>query len=316
MPIIYPPSDSDFGDRVRRLSLFEGDFFVYRPRPASHGLCELARSSLEQMLGSEPPFAQQRMSEPEFAVLFRGAARNFHLRGAATRLASALAVDLGCDSHSTFLSEPSLTAITGSGFLAHGTGSPQHPHRDTWYAASVSQVTWWLPLYDLGTSSIAFHPQYWDIPVVNSSRDFDYDEWSRQCKDLEASLAGPPFFHLLKEPRPLDTLVLTPDIRIASPTDGIALSSCAHLYSVVPNDSAETYFGTVFHTVNENDLLLGAGAMNLDAEPRGTMLATFVRCDDFSPIPQELVDRELQRRSEAVIPPPRDRPSSTSLITS
>ncbi len=294
MPTVYTSMGSELADGDRRESLFDGNLVVYAPRPSTLALIDLAHSTIEQMLGANPQWAQQRMSETEFAILFSGAERNFSHRHIAMELVSRVVIDFGCDAETTFINPPSLTAITGHGFLPHGLGGPQHPHRDTWFAAPSCQVNWWIPLYNLDTSSsIAFHPRYWDWPVPNSSGEFDYAVWreatsQRRSPGEEAN----PF----AEPRPLDAIVLTPDIRIACPAGGVILSSVAQFRSTVPNDSLITYFGAHFQTVNRADLITGSGPPNVDAEPRGTSLSTSVRCVDFTPMPPDLIQRELELR--------------------
>ena len=291
MPIVHALTDEEVSDRDRRLFLFAGDVFVYSPRPTTLSFCGAARDVIEQMLGPDPIWAQQRMSETEFAVLFKAAARGF--RHIVTDLAGSIVTDFGCDPATTFFGSPSIAATTGRGFIAHGLGIPQHPHRDTWYAASPCQLNWWIPLYDLDASaSFAFHPQYWDLPILNSSSDFDYEEWY----DANRSGQGLVMTEPLAQPRPLDPIDLTPEIRISCPAGGVILSSVAQLYSTVPNETQKTHFSVHFQTVSQADLETGAGPSNLDAEPQGTALGNFVRCSDLSPIPEELVQLELERR--------------------
>lgn len=298
MPIVYASTQSEITDGERRSSVFAGDFFVYGPRPTTMALCDYARDAIEQMLGVEPSWAQQRMTETEFSILFKVALRNFSRRQAVMNLVTSIVSDLGCDPSETYMSYPELTAMTGQGFLAQGIGGPRHPHRDTWYAASPSQLHWWISLYDPdATSSVAFHPHYWDWPVINSSVDFDYQQW----QDAELTHAGPETG--FGQPRPLETVVLSPDIRIASPAGGLIMFSSAQLHSVVPNDSLRTYFATHFQTVNEADLLRGAGALNLDAEPRGSSLSSLVRCDDLSPISPDIIERAGRRSARPTSPP-------------
>ena len=95
MTIVYAPADMEVSDRDRRLSLFAGNLFVYSPRPSSLAFCEASRRVVEEMLGEEPGWAQQRMSETEFAALFETAAQTF--RRIVPKLASAMVADLGCD---------------------------------------------------------------------------------------------------------------------------------------------------------------------------------------------------------------------------
>ena len=79
--IVYNPSDEDVHDLDRRRSLFEGNLFVYGPRPSTTAVCDASRW-IEQMLGDEPVWAQQRMTEIEFATLFQKGGRALPLHRA------------------------------------------------------------------------------------------------------------------------------------------------------------------------------------------------------------------------------------------
>lgn len=293
MPIINIPMDSEVSDAHRRQRLFSGDLFVYNPRPTSLAVRDGARRILEHSLGEQPHLAQQYASEPEFASSFRAATAGFSERSEVLEQICELIADLGCDSGSTYVGACSLIALTGDGFLPYGVGAHLHPHRDTWVGAAPSQVNWWIPVYDLATSaSVAFHPRYWNTPVTNSSAGFDSETLPRSADgDLGSSLD-----EVLVQPRALEEIVLTPDVRIACPAGGVILSSVAQLHSMVPNPSTGTRFIAHFQTVHQDDLVSCAGAHNSDAEPLGSVLRGFRRCSDWTVLPDELVDRNLARR--------------------
>ena len=66
---------------------------------------------------------------------------------------------------------PRLRMVTSDGYLTSGVGYAHHPHRDTWYSAPMTQINWWLPIYEIETEqSMAFHPHYWDKPIKNGSK--------------------------------------------------------------------------------------------------------------------------------------------------
>lgn len=291
MTTVHALVDEEVPDPDRRRSVFAGDLFVYGPRQSSLALCRAASGVVEQMLGPDPSRAQRRLTEAEFTVLYRAVVRG--VRHVLPSYVEAVVADLGCDPGTTYVGPPTMAVTTGSGFLPHGLGTPQHPHRDTWYAASPAQVNWRVPLYDLDAgSSVALHPRYFELPVDNSSAAFDYDEW------CEARRAGRTYgaAHPLTQPRAVEPVELEPDIRISCPAGGVIVSSAAHLRSTVPNESLNSYFNVHFQTVAEADLVQGVGAANLDAAPHGTSLARFVRASDGSPIPEQLVRRDLARR--------------------
>jgi hypothetical protein len=286
--------DDEVPDLDRRLSVYSGDLFVYGPRSRSLAVCATVQGIVEQALGAEPARAQGYLSETEFMVLCRAAVRG--VRHAVPELAASMVAELGCDPATTYIAPPSLSVVTGGGFLASGMGAPLHPHRDTWFAASPSQLNWWVPLYDLDDGAcVAFHPRYFDVPLTNSSDGFDYEQWRHARRAGRAHTLA----YSLAQPRVLEPIDLEPEIRIRCPAGGVILSSAAQLCSTVPNETLRTRFCATFQTVSEADLESGAGAVNHDAEPQGTALARFVRCSDAAPIPSELVRRDLvlRRRS-------------------
>ena len=294
MTIIQALNDAEVSDWERRRLLFAGNLFVYGPQAGAGLIAVAAQDVLEEVLGPNAIWAQQRIGEVEFAGKFAAAARR--LSHILPEVARALVTDFRCDPDTTYVGAPSVVATTGVGFIAHGLGVRQHPHRDTWYAAPTCQLNWWMPLYDLDASaSFAFHPLYWDVPVHNSSSDFDYDTWLAESRvgHGDPSLADP-----LAQPRPLDPIELTPEIRVSCPAGGVVISSAAQLYSSVPNEASKTNFSLHFCSVNESDLITGRGAANLDAEASGSSLSSFVRCSNLAPLPHELVEHELRRRSD------------------
>jgi hypothetical protein len=295
MTIVYALTNAEFSDRDRRDSIFAGNLFVYGPRPSTLALSSVSRRILEQRFGPDPAWAQQRMSESTFSENFTAAARSLSL--VVLELASAIVADFGCDRATTFVGSPTLVATTGHGFLAHGLGIAQHPHRDTWYAASPSQLNWWIPQYDVDAgASFAFHTQYWDSPIRNTSSEFQYDQW------YEVNQIGQSGFRrdTLLDPRPVDPIDLFPELRITCPAGGAILSSVSQLYSAVPNETLKTHFGVHFQTVSESDLEAGYGASDPDAATLGSSLSSFVRCSDLSPIPDSLVEREVTRRRSLI----------------
>lgn len=291
MTTVHSLVDDEVPDLDRRLSVFSGDLFVYGPRPGSLAFRAAVDRVVEQMLGTEPARAQGRLSEAEFTVLYRAAVRG--IRHVVPELAAAMLIELGCDPATTYMAPPSLTVVTGGGFLAHGLGDPLHPHRDTWYGASPSQLNWCVPLYDLDDGACtAFHPRYFDVALTNSSEAFDYEDWSQARRAGRAH--GVAFY--LAQPRVLEPIDLVPEIRVRCPAGAVILSSAAHLCSAVPNETLKTWFCAMFQTVSESDLMSGTGAANLDAEPQGTALHRFVRCSDAAPIRSELVQRDMALR--------------------
>lgn len=59
--------DSSASDQVRRQRLYEGQLFLFSPRPSSVTLCEFARQMIEEAFGSlDPGEAQYSMPVEKF----------------------------------------------------------------------------------------------------------------------------------------------------------------------------------------------------------------------------------------------------------
>ena len=162
-----------------------------------------------------------------------------------------------------------------------------HPHRDTWFSAPHQQLNWWLPVYEIESeNSMAFHPQYFDHPVRNSSSGYDYEEWNRTGRQQAAKQVKK---ETRKQPRPEEPLELEPDVRVVTPPGGTLVFSAAQLHSTVPNTTSRTRFSIDFRTVNLDDLVEGIGAPNIDSECTGTTLGDYLRASDLEPLPEDVI---------------------------
>jgi hypothetical protein len=72
---------------------------------------------------------------------------------------------------------------------------------------------------------------------------------------------------------------------------GIILFSAAQLHSTVPNTSGEARYSIDFRTVNRGDAAAGRGAPNQDSACTGTTMRDYLRADDLSHLPDEIVAR-------------------------
>ena len=181
-----------------------------------------------------------------------------------------------------------MRSSTSDNYLTTGIAYAWHPHRDTWYSAPSCQVNWWIPIYDIQSdNAMAFHPQYWNRPVKNSSKGYNYYLWNQQNR-------GEHVAKFLKEdprplPKPTEPLELDPQIRLIVPAGGIVFFSGAQMHSSVPNTSGKTRFSIDFRVVHLDDVAAKRGAPRVDEECTGTTMRDYLRGTDFSHIPDNLV---------------------------
>jgi len=111
-------------------------------------------------------------------------------------------------------------ASTSDNDLTTGIAYAWHPHRDTWYSAPLSQINWWISIYDVRSDNAMafFHLQYWNRKVQNDSRGYNYYEANKFYR-------GAVLTQYLKSdsrplPRPTQSRELDPQIRLICPAGG------------------------------------------------------------------------------------------------
>jgi hypothetical protein len=282
--------DSTMDEDVRRERLYAGELFVFSPGASSTGLSGLARDLSEDAFAPhDPPVAQDTMPAEDYANILGDLKPRFIHHPRCKELIPGLLAELGCDVDRTYFDVPRLRTMAHGDYMKAGLALQFHPHRDTWFSAPFAQLNWWLPVYEIESeNSMAFHPQYFDTPVKNSSSIYDYDEWTRTGRQQAAQQVK---VETRKQPEAEEALELEPQIRVVTPVGGVLVFSAAHMHSTVPNTTSRTRFSIDFRTVNLDDLIDGRGASNIDAACSGTTLRDFVRASDLEPLPEEVVER-------------------------
>jgi len=280
--------DPTLNDDERRKALYSGQLFVYSPTQSSLGLCELAHSlSIEAFAPIDPKTAQHEMPVEKYAAVLERLKPTFIHHPRAKQLIPSLLKELGCDIKKTYFDVPRLRTSTSDNYLTTGIAYAFHPHRDTWYSAPQCQLNWWIPVYEITPDNgLAFHPRYWDKPLKNGSRGYNYYRWNAEGRKSAAQQIGKD---TRQQPKPEEPVELDPQIRLVVPPGGIIVFSGAHLHSSVPNTSGYTRFSIDFRTVNLDDVRERIGAPNLDSECTGTTMRDYLSCDDFTRVPDEVV---------------------------
>jgi hypothetical protein len=297
VPTIY--LDPAVTDEQRRLRLYAGDLYAHSPGESSAALCALAQELSEAAFAPlDPQVAQETLSPERYVEILAELKPAFIHHPRAKELIAGLLSELGCDIERTYFDVPRLRTMAHGDYLNAGLAYQFHAHRDTWFSAPHQQLNWWLPVYGVESENcMAFHPQYFDRPVRNSSAGYDYDEWSRTGRKQAAKQVTK---ETRVQPRPEEPLALEPDVRVVTPPGGTLVFSAAQLHSTVPNTTSRTRFSIDFRTVNLDDLAEGVGAPNIDSECTGTTLRDFLRASDLEPLPEDVMAAYDGRPSEAV----------------
>jgi hypothetical protein len=286
MHAIYVDSPPD--DDARRERLYDGDLFIYSPRPATGALCEFGRQMAEEAFAPlHPETAQDEMDVEEYAALLAELKPRFIHDPKSKRLIQEMLTDLGCDAEKVHFDVPRMRSSTSHGYLTSGIAYAFHPHRDTWYSAPQCQLNWWLPIYPISAENgLAFHPRYWYTPIKNSSRVYNYAVWNATSRK-EAPKHVQTDTRV--QPKPEEEIELDPQVRPICEPAGLIIFSAAQMHSSVPNNSGKTRFSIDFRTVHVGDLGERKGAPNIDSECTGTTLGDYLRISDLAHVPDELI---------------------------
>ena len=300
--------DSNMTDDERRPALYEGQLFVYSSLPSIRRFAEFARQMVEDAFAPlDPETAQHELSVERFAEILGELKPRFIHHEESKQHVRRILGELGCDLELTYFDVPRLRSSTSDNYLTAGIAYAWHPHRDTWYSAPQCQQNFWLPVYEIESSNaMAFHPEYWNRAVQNSSHEYNYYVWNSLHR-------GPAVAKLIKEdPRPLPRAVvpvkLDPQIRLLCPVGGTLVFSGAHMHSSVPNTSGRTRYSIDFRTIHLGDARSRVGARKCDEASTGTTMRDYLRGTDFSRVPDDVValhDDHTAASGQAIYQPGR-----------
>jgi hypothetical protein len=280
--------DSLLSDAKRRERLYAGQLFVYSPTASSLALSEFAKKlSEEAFTPHDPKTAQYQMPPEQYSSILEGLKPKFIHHPTCKQLIQGIFKEMGCDLDETYFDVPRLRTATSDSYLTSGLAYAFHPHRDTWYSAPPCQINWWIPVYDIVPENcLALHPRYWDHPVKNSSREYNYYRWNKESR---AGAAKQIKSDTRKQPRAEEVMEEDPQLRLICKAGGIILFSAACMHSTVPNTSGYTRFSIDFRTVNLDDAIQRKGAPNIDSECTGTTLRDYLRATDLTRLPDDIV---------------------------
>ena len=295
MSTIY--TEASLSDEQRRHKLYGGDLLVFSAGDSAARLSDLARElSNAAFAPHDPQLAHERMPPERYVEILAELKPTFIHHPQAKKLIAGVLSESGCDIERTYFDVPRLRTMAPVDYLNAGLAYQFHAHRDTWFSAPHQQLNWWLPVYEIESeNSMAFHPQYFDTPIRNSSADYDYEAWNKTGRQQAAKQVKK---ETRKQPQAEEPLELTPDVRVVTPPGGTLVFSAAQLHSTVPNTTSRTRFSIDFRTVNLDDLTDGVSAPNIDSKSTGTTLRDFLRASDLEPLPEHIIARYDNKRHE------------------
>src|SRR5688572_3870826 len=105
----------------RRRRIYEGDVFVFSPRPSMVALCEFARSlAVEAFAPLDPREAQRTLPVEQFVDIVAPLKPRFIHHPETKGLIRAVIEELGCDLTSTYMDVPRMRVVSSDGYLTAG----------------------------------------------------------------------------------------------------------------------------------------------------------------------------------------------------
>src|SRR5258708_21462144 len=280
--------DSKMNEDARRREIYRGSVFVDSPSPSALELCRLAQSMIEEAFRPFDPLTiHEHLPAEKCAEILAALKPQFIHRPRSKECIRGMLAGVGCDLSQTFFDVPRLRTAFPGDYLKSGIAYAFHPHRDTWYSAPYCQINWWMPVYDLDSENcMAIHPHYFDRPIKNGSREYNYHKWNMESRQNAAK-------HIKADtrvqPRPEEPIELDPQLRSICKIGGAYQFSAANLHSTVPNTTEVVRYSIDFRTVHLADVFVRIGAPNVDSECTGTTMDDYLLGTDLSPLPDKAI---------------------------
>ncbi len=280
--------DSNLSDDARRMELYRGSIFAHLPSPNALKLCGLAQEMIEEAFQPLDPLkVHEHISPEKCAEILAVLKPKFIHHPQSKQYIQGMLAELGCDLSQTYFDVPRMRTAFPGDYLKSGIAYAFHPHRDTWYSAPHCQINLWMPIYELnGKNCMTLHPHYFERPIKNGSRDYNYHKWDLESRQNAAQHVKAD---TRVQPRPEEPIELDPQIRLICKVGGAYQFSAACLHSTVPNTSDVVRYSIDFRTVHLGDVLGRIGAPNVDSECTGTTMGDYLRGTDISQLPESVL---------------------------
>jgi hypothetical protein len=265
---------------VFRRRLYEGEIFRLAATQSSARLVQDAWEVIERELGGRGSAreAQFSLTDDELFRRVGKIRKHLFLEDPFHRAVREIMADCGFDPSRNAFDPIRIRVVAHRGDENPKAAPVYYGHRDTWYAHSQAQLTWWIPLHDVTEDeTFVFYPEVFARPIGNDSEDFDYDQWTRDGWGLKIGWQDPKAGMTARYPGQKGELDPGPPLGFAARGGEIVLFAGAQFHKTVPNRTGRTRFSLDFRTVHLDDDARGIGAPNADNRSRGSALKDYVQ---------------------------------------
>jgi hypothetical protein len=119
--------DSKLSDSERLERLYNGELFVFSPRPSMLKLINHAREMIEKAFAPiDPQKAQYSMAVEKYVEICTPLKPGFIHHPETKKIIQGILQEFGCDMQKTYLDVPRLRMVTSDGYLTSGVGYAHH----------------------------------------------------------------------------------------------------------------------------------------------------------------------------------------------
>jgi hypothetical protein len=245
-------------------AIYSGAIFLETQLKTAQQLRDFAKHSIAQVLGADadPLALHAQVPVKEFVEIVSRIKGQFTNSTEVKEIIRGFIVELGENPADYLFDVPRMRVVPDYDYLHAGVSYAYKPHRDTWYGSVQCQLNTWMPVFGVTPDqTMSINPEYFSVPVKNSSVDWQLTEWiNNERWKASQALTEETRVH----PVPLESINTSNELRIGLNGAEMIVFSGAHLHGTVPNRSGETRFSVDFRLMHLEDLKAGRGANNVD----------------------------------------------------
>ena len=263
-----------------RQALYQGVLFRWPATASSLRLVKDAMARLEHELEGNLREAQFRFSDADFFERIGRLRKLLYTEKLFQIHVQSLLAEQGFDPAHVAFDPIRLRVVTHRGFENPRAAPIYYAHRDTWYAHSQAELTWWIPLHDVtAEETFVFYPDWFARAVPNNSEQFDYDAWTAHGAALRIGWQDREHGATQLYPGQVGAFDPGREIAFAASAGEIVMFAGANFHQTRKNSTGRTRFSLDFRTVNLADHASGRGAPNVDNRSTGSAVRDYVQPD-------------------------------------
>jgi hypothetical protein len=259
-------------------ALYSGTVFHLPGNDSTNQLVRDVLRVVEGELGPNPREAHFRLTAAEFFAAVGRLRKAIYTEPRYHAAIGEVMRSVGFDPGRVAFDPIRLRVVAHRGYENPAAAPIYFAHRDTWYAHSQAELTWWIPLHDVtADETFEFYPDWFERPVPNNSETFDHDRWTRHGADLRIGWQNPDHGRTQTYPGLVGGFDPGRRVGFAARAADVIVFAGAHLHQTRRNDTGRTRFSIDFRTVDVTDHAAGLGAPNADNRSTGDATRDYLR---------------------------------------